>query len=125
MLANALNAYQSASQSSMSGREVEGAALTKAALKLRQCKHGWDDRGSDFKLNEALKYNQMIWSIFQSELVDDDNPLPRKLKQNLLSLGAFVDRQILDIMAFPEPQKLNILIEINQNLAAGLRGEML
>jgi flagellar protein FlaF len=36
-------------------------------------------------------------------------------------LAAFIDRRIFDTMAFPSPQKLKIVIDINSNLAAGLR----
>ena len=96
--------------------------LTKAALKLRDCQDNWDAPDRDQKLGEALKYNQRIWSIFQSELSRDDHEMPRKLRLDILRLAAFVDRRIFETMAFPEPNKLNIVININNNLAAGLRG---
>jgi len=35
----------------------------------------------------------------------------------------FVDRRIFEVMAYPSSEKLDILININRNLAAGLRGE--
>ena len=76
----------------------------------------------DNKLDEALKYNQRIWSIFQSELSRKDHELPKKLRLDILRLAAFIDRRIFETMAFPEPEKLNIVININNNLAAGLRG---
>ena len=105
----------------MSGREVEAAVLTKAACKLRECQQNWDKDNREQKLNEALKYNQLIWSIFQGELQKEDNPLGRELRANLLRLSAFVDRQIFEAMGDPAPQKLDMVIEINTNIAAGLR----
>ena len=45
----------------------------------------------------------------------------QKLKENVLSLSAFIDKRIFEVMAFPSPEKLNIIININQNIAAGLR----
>ena len=74
------------------------------------------------KLDEALKYNQRIWSIFQSELSRDDHEMPKKLRLDILRLAAFIDKRIFETMAFPSPEKLNIVININNNLAAGLRG---
>jgi len=44
------------------------------------------------------------------------------MRNNLLTLSVFVDKRIIDVMANPVPEKLKILIDINLNLAAGLRG---
>jgi flagellar protein FlaF len=55
-------------------------------------------------------------------LSDPKNPLPKKLKEDLLSLSAFIDTRIFDILSFPSPEKLNAIINININIAAGLRG---
>jgi flagellar protein FlaF len=106
----------------MSGREIEASVLTKAALLLQHCQNNWDAHDRDSMLDEALKYNQMIWSIFQGELSKPDNPLPRKLREDILSLSLFIDRRIFEVMSFPAVEKLNAIININLNLAAGLRG---
>jgi flagellar protein FlaF len=117
-----LRAYESVSKATHSGREIEAAVLTKAALKLKKCQDNWDTPDRDNRLEEALKYNQRIWSIFQSELSREDHQLPKKLRLDILRLAAFIDRRIFETMAFPAPEKLNIVININNNLAAGLRG---
>jgi flagellar protein FlaF len=117
-----LKAYESVSKATRSGREIEAAVLTKAAMKLKACQDDWDAPDRDSRLDEALKYNQRIWSIFQSELSREDHELPKKLRLDILRLAAFIDRRIFETMAFPEPEKLNIVININNNLAAGLRG---
>jgi flagellar protein FlaF len=106
----------------MSGREIEATVLTKAALKLKECQNNWDAENRDQKLDEALKFNQRIWSILQAELAKEDNPLPRQLRNDLLSLSVFIDRRILETLAYPSPEKLSIIIDINTNIAAGLRG---
>lgn len=121
MQTNPLTAYESVDKSTMSGREIEAAVLTKAARKLKECQNNWQAADRKEKLDIALKFNQRIWSIFQSELAREDNPLPRKLKVDILSLSAFIDRRIYEIMAQPSPQKLTIIIDINNNIAAGLR----
>lgn len=117
-----LRTYESVDKVTQSGREIEAAVLTKAAVKLKECQDCWDAPDSDSRLEEALKYNQRIWSIFQSELSREDHELPKKLRLDILRLAAFIDRRIFETMASPAPDKLNIVIDINNNLAAGLRG---
>lgn len=122
MLSNAVNAYQTVQRETMSGRETEARVLTQAALRMRDCQKNWDAEDRQAKLTDALKYNQRIWSIIQVEMVKSDNPLPEKIKRNILMLSRFIDQRVFDTMAFPEAEKLTILIKINQNIAAGLRG---
>jgi flagellar protein FlaF len=105
----------------MSGREIEAMALTKAALQLKKCRNDWDQDDRNGKRLESLQTNQRIWSILQGELSRDDNPLPKQIRQDLLSLSLFVDKRTFDVMAYPSPEKLDILININLNIAAGLR----
>lgn len=123
MYANQIDAYRTAHKSrEMSGREIEAAALERCAVLLKECQHHWNAPNRDAMLDEALRINQMVWSILQSELVRDDNPLPLEIRQNILTLSVFIDNRIIQVMAHPEPEKLKIIIDINLNLAAGLRG---
>ena len=122
MYNNAMQTYKNVDRATMSGRETEARVLTLAAIKLKECQNNWDNDVKHEQLDAALRFNQQIWSIFQSELVKEDNPLPKSIKLDVLRLGAFVDKRIFDTMSFPSPEKLNIIIKINQNLAAGLRG---
>lgn len=119
--ANPFEAYKAVDRATMSGREIEAEVLTQAALKLKNCQANWDNPDRNKKLDDALKYNQLIWSVFQGDLTMDGNPLPRQLKQNLLTLSAFIDKRIFETMAYPSPEKLNVIIDINSNIAAGLR----
>ena len=121
MHSSPLQAYETVNKTTMSGREIEAAVLTKAARKLLDCQENWDAADSKEKLNEALKFNQLVWSIFQGELAKEDNPLDRYLRVNLLQLSAFVDRRIFETMADASPEKLTIIININNNIATGLR----
>lgn len=121
MSAAQLEAYRTAQKSVMSGREIEAMALTKAALQLKKCRNDWDQDDRNGKRLESLQTNQRIWSILQGELSRDDNPLPKQIRQDLLSLSLFVDKRTFDVMAYPSPEKLDILININLNIAAGLR----
>lgn len=122
MYNHAVNAYKEVDKNTISGRETEARVLTEAALKLKKCQENWGNPDLDVQLDQALRYNQKIWSLFQGELEREDNPLPGKLKIDILRLAAFIDKRIFEVMAFPSPEKLNIIININQNIAAGLRG---
>jgi flagellar protein FlaF len=122
MFATQVEAYKKTQKAAMSGRETEAAVLTQAAIKLIQCQDSWGTDSHDRRLDEALKFNQLIWSIFQTELAKPDNPLPKKLREDILSLSVFIDKRIFEIMAAPESDKLTILVNINLNIAAGLKG---
>jgi len=122
MYAMQMEAYKTAQNTNLSGREIEAAALTRCAIILSDCRQNWDASNRDENLNEALRINQRVWSILQSELVQDDNPLPIQIRKDILALSVFIDKRIIEMMAYPAQEKLKILIEINLNLAAGLRG---
>ncbi len=122
MYALQLEAYRNAQNTNMSGRDIEAAALTRCALLLDDCRKRWNAPDRPELLSEALRTNQVVWSILQSELIKDDNPLPIELRNNILTLSLFIDKRLVDVMANPEPEKLKIVIDINLNLAAGLRG---
>jgi flagellar protein FlaF len=118
---NSLEAYQKVEQATISGRETEARVLTKAGVMLKQCQDNWDAPDRREKLHEALTYNQRVWSWIQGELLDENNPLPKNIKENILSLSVLVDKRIFNVMAYPAPEKLKIIIDINLNIAAGLR----
>lgn len=123
MNTNPLEAYRTAQKTDdLSGREIEAGALTRCAILLKECQKNWDAPDRDATLAEALRHNQMVWSILQSELIKPDNPLPIEIRQNILTLSVFIDNRIIQIMASPAPEKLQIIMDINLNLAAGLRG---
>lgn len=123
MSALQIQAYRAAQKTTMSGREIEASALARSASILAECRDNWDAPDREEMLRAALRRNQMLWSIFQAELSDADNPLPKELKESILNLSLFIDKRSIDIMAFPSPEKLDAIIDINLNLAAGLRGQ--
>ena len=73
-------------------------------------------------LDEALRYNRKLWSIFLSSVTDKENPLPAEIRQNVANLGLFVMNQTMATISDPRPEQLTSLININRELAAGLMG---
>lgn len=118
---NAIKEYVGIQKESMSGRELEASVLTKAGLLLKACQDNWDAPDRETKLLDAIKYNQKVWSFFQAELSEPSNPLPKELRENILNLSIFMDKRFFEVMAYPAPEKLSIVIDINFNIAAGLR----
>jgi flagellar biosynthesis activator protein FlaF len=104
------------------GRDLEAAVLMRAARELKAVQDHWNDPGRLERLEDALRLNQRVWTIFQVELSSPANPLPQKIRQDILSLAAFIDKRIIEMMASPTPEKLTPIININLNIAAGLQG---
>lgn len=119
-MSNPYNIYQNVQKDGMSQRELEASVLTKAGLMLKTCQDNWNAPDRNERLEEAVKFNQKVWSFFQSELVMADNPLPKNLREDILNLSLFLDKRLFEILACPDQQKLTIAININLNLAAGL-----
>lgn len=91
-------------------------------MKLKQCQEKWDSSEKEQLLDEAIRFNQKVWSFFQSELSMPDNPLPKSLREDILNLSLFIDKRLFEVMAFPDNRsKLDTIININLNIAAGLR----
>ncbi len=121
---NPLNAYEKVRKQTVSGREIEASVLEKGAIRLRRCQENWKGARFDKELDEALRFNQRVWDIFNSDWQNPDNKLPKEIRQDLLSLSVFVRKTTLDVMAYPESRKLDVLIQINENLARGLRSRV-
>src|SRR5262245_7140839 len=80
MYADARKAYDVASRTAVSSRELEAHALHKAARLLETSIQESDSPAHRERFDEALRYNQKLWTFFQAELTDETNPLPRDLR---------------------------------------------
>ena len=101
-------------------RSTEAKALLKAAKMLQDLQVSWDSKAPD-KIEKTLKFNRQIWVLFyDSALVNEDPARPKGLSSNVVNLANFVFRRSMEILAAPEPEKLNILININREVASGL-----
>jgi flagellar protein FlaF len=94
--------------------------LLKAASRLQAIQDGCDKTRPE--LDDALRYNRKLWTIFITSITTPDHPLPVEVRQNVANLGLFVLNQTMAILSNPQPSSLTPLISINRELAAGLRG---
>lgn len=116
----AIQAYNKTQTQALSQRELEARALLKAASKLQWLKENWDP--SIATIEDPLSHNRQVWTIFLDAALDPESPLPKDMRANMLGLCRFVIDQCMRILFEPDPGKLDLLIEINQHIAAGLRG---
>jgi flagellar biosynthesis activator protein FlaF len=119
-MSHGANAYARVAQATHTPRDLEAHVLLKAATRFQAIRDDWEAREKD--LYEALTYNRKLWIVFYSAMTREDNPLPVEVRQNILRLAGFVFNHTLKLTAEARPEQLNVLININRDLAAGLRG---
>jgi flagellar protein FlaF len=73
-------------------------------------------------MHAALLFNRRLWTIFMSAAESNDNPQPVEVRQNIMNIAVFVMQRTIEMQADPKPEKLQSLIDINSNIAAGLSG---
>ena len=116
----AANTYAKNALQAADPRNQEAQLLIMAASKLQAVQDHWS--GYKSTLDSALVYNQKLWTAIVTLVSTDDNQLPAPIKANILNLANFVFNHTFRILAEPKPEKLNILVSINRNIALGLRG---
>jgi flagellar biosynthesis activator protein FlaF len=123
--ASAAGAYGSHAQKhTPDQRELEGRVLLKAARMIQDLQNDWDNITPDI-LEQTLKYNRQIWMMFYDTALEnpptpDGTQRPNDLRSNIINLANFIFKRELEIMAKPEKQKLDVLVNINREIAAGL-----
>jgi flagellar protein FlaF len=71
---------------------------------------------------DAVRLNWRLWTIIQAEQADPDCATAKAIREGLLNLANFIDKRSIDLLAYPSAEKLQPLISINRNIAAGLLG---
>lgn len=99
-------------------RETEAHALLSCASRLEAVRKQ-DCSREDFV--DAVRHNQQLWTLFQSCLCEDGNPLPNNLKLILLNISRYVDKASFRAIGEHDSSILPGLININRKIAAGLR----
>ena len=116
----ATQAYRQASKNTASPRDLEANLLSSAAAHFQRIRENWDDLSGE--LPDALMFNRKLWTVFLTSVVDNASPLAIEVRQHVANLGVFVLSQTAELQVVPVPEKLDVLVRINRELAAGLRG---
>lgn len=115
----AQNTYAKTAITGTSQRELEAAALMKAAIRMKAVQEQWDSDRSD--LDGALAYNRKLWTILSTSATDAESQLPSEIQRNIALIAIFIFNRSLDIIVEPKREDLDVLIEIDRNIAAGLK----
>lgn len=118
----AANAYAKTAQAAPSSpRELEAHVLIKSAARLQSIRDNYAEKKDE--LDAALVINRKIWTILVGAVSDEESQLPLDLKRNVVGLGMFIFNHTIALTAQHDidPAKLNVLININRQLASGLR----
>jgi flagellar biosynthesis activator protein FlaF len=108
------NTYQRTPEPGNPAR-TEAWALLEAARELYQARHASLD-----VLRGSLRRNWRLWTIFQANLLDPECRVPAETRANLLGLANFIDRQTAELLAKPDPAKIEVLVNINRQISEGL-----
>lgn len=101
-------------------RELEGRILLKSAKMMADLQGDWENVTPQI-LEETLKYNRQVWMIFyDTALENPEGNRPNDLRSNIINLANFIFKREIDLLANPDSKKLDILISINREIAAGL-----
>lgn len=110
----------SAQKNETNQRELEARVLLKSAKFMQDLQNDWDAVTGEV-LEETLKYNRKIWLMFyDTALENPEGNRPNDLRSNIVNLANFIFKREMDILAQPQRQKLDVLININREIAAGL-----
>ena len=117
----AIKAYEIAQKTAIKPRELERLALAKTTHKLTSAKENFELGKSGYsKYADALKYNQKLWTLIQSNIADNPKSGTATLRRSLLSLSLFIDKHTIKSLKDPNPDNLTPLIEINISVSGGL-----
>lgn len=98
--------------------KAEGWALIEIARRLDGIKDG-----SAEEIKNVLRLNWRVWTIIQAAMIDPNTEVPIEIRSNLVNLANFIDKRTVELLAKPDPNRINVLIEINRQIGAGLMGQ--
>jgi len=117
------NKYREAGTYGQSQSEIEAGALVRTAAKMNEAKKNYDNDKNAFY--EALTRNRKLWAILVSNINEPNNGMSHDLRQNLANLAYFIFKQTIKLMAGNDIKGVDVLIEINMNVAKGLTSDRL
>ena len=114
-------AYHQVGKQTLSGRELEANLLSKSAGNLQRIRDTWEGGASQNDLAAALRFNRRLWTVFMTSATGPESQLPQDVRENVANLGIFIAKHTLQLQIEPAARKLDVLININRQIAAGLR----
>ena len=91
----------------------------RAASRLQSVQDEWEARQRE--LPAALTYNRKLWTVLATAATNPNHPLPDPIRINIVGLANFIFNHTMTILAEPSPNRIGVLVNINRELATGLR----
>lgn len=108
------SAYGRTHVSNLDAARLEREALLKAAALLERARTHPEDAAA---LADALDYTVELWTVVQADVADAKNTLAPETKEQILSIGLFMDKAVRQLIKARDGEILRAMIEINRNLA--------
>jgi len=94
--------------------------LLKAAKMMQDLQNDWDGTNRDV-IESTLKYNRQVWLIFYDTAIENkEENRTKELRSNIVNLANFIFKREIEILVDPKKEKFDVLININNEIAAGL-----
>lgn len=117
--ASAAGTYGKTAKETVGQRELEAQLLIKSANELQRLHDKWDEATPE-DIDNILTYNRKLWMVFFDTALENPDERPTDLRNNIVNLCNFIFKRSINILSEPSREKLNVLIEINRQIAAGL-----
>lgn len=108
--------YKTTQRDISSDKNIELNIITNLTARLRTI--DMNEIGAMTQAAPILVDNARFWTVLYTDLLNPDNPFPLDLKNGLLALGEFVQRQTR--LVLQGGGKVDVLIDINQSVIKGL-----
>ena len=96
---------------------TEAWALIEAARRMAEATNA---ENAKVAMRDTLRLNWRLWTIFQTELTTGESNVPDDIRLDMLTLCKFIDQHTVDAIHKPTTEKIEVLVNINRNIAGGL-----
>ena len=121
MYKQALKVYENAQKTAIPLKELERLAIARMTHKLIKARDNFTQGKESYdRYANALRFNQKLWTLIQSNIVDNPTNGTASLRKSLLNLSLFIDKQTMIALRNPDPNSITPLIEINKSISGGL-----
>lgn len=114
----ARNAYSPTTAPIRTSRGTEYEAFARTTHRMKSAVQG---PGRKIKaIAQAIHENRQLWTVLATDVADDANMLPQRLRAQILYLSEFTRQHSRKVLA--GEASLDVLIDINTAMMRGLRG---
>jgi flagellar biosynthesis activator protein FlaF len=120
-----VSAYKKTIRETETPKDIERRVLSGINAKLQELAPAFDAAEAGVRvvsqeIREAIWENQRFWMTIKADLANPQNALSKELRASLISLAMWIDKESGRVLA--NQAKLRPLVEVNENIIAGLSG---